>query len=188
MLPGATAGRPRSLAWPALLVILYIPHSAGESLAGPIPVGQRTIGGGVSIGKNLDKSADFWGWTIDFGRALENGLNFTFSIAYDEETEEKRGQPDKVTQTYTPTFIWAKPLGQRWSVYAGIAKGLIDDSEKKDSFKFSELKDDWGTGVGASYLLYQSGPHHWSVSSTLEYKISDGEFAVSADFGYAYSY
>ena len=168
------------------LMFLFCHQGAAEPVAGQVPVDARSIGGGLSVGKNLDKSADFWGWTIDYGTALESGWTFTFSLAYDKETEEQSGKPDKVTQTYTPTLIWAKPINRRWSFFAGIAKGLFDDSKKKDSFELQKLDEDWGTGAGVSYLLYRTGPHSFSVSGTLEYKINDGEFAISSDLGYAY--
>lgn len=175
---------PLAFLWGVML--LFATEISAEIVAGPVPDNARSIGGGVSVGTNLEKDADFYGWTIDYGTGLASGWSFTFSLAYDKETERQSGKPDKVTQSYTPTLIWSNPFDEHWSVFVGLAKGLFDDSEKEDSFELTKLDADWATGVGLSYLLYRNGPHNFSVSGTLEYKISDGEFAASTDVGYAY--
>lgn len=148
----------------------------------------NSIGGGLSYGEKLTKSADFWGWTLDYSRLLDSGWVFTAALAYDEETERHSNKPDKVVQTYTPTFSWAYPLSQRWSAGAGFGKGLIDDDNKDGDFEFTKLDEDWAVGAIASFTLLQRGRHRASLSSALEYDISEGEPSLSFDIGYAYSF
>ena len=79
---------------------------------------RQSIGGSLSVGSKISKDADFWGWSL------------SISLAYDEETEERRNQSDKVTQFYTPTVAWTYPVSPRWAVGAGVGKGVINDDNK----------------------------------------------------------
>ena len=61
---------------------------------------RQSIGGSLSVGSKINKDADFWGWSMDYARVLPSGWTLSISLAYDEETEERRNQSDKVTQLY----------------------------------------------------------------------------------------
>ena len=79
----------------------------------------------MSAGSKISIDADFWGWTLVYTRTLASGRIFSASLAWDEETEIRRNTADKVVQTYTSTFAWTYPVTARWSVSAGIGKGII---------------------------------------------------------------
>ena len=57
---------------------------------------QQSIGGGLSYGEKLNGKSDFWGWTIDYSRAFDNGWSITTSLAWDKETEPKRDRKSVV--------------------------------------------------------------------------------------------
>lgn len=165
----------------SILVVPLLASAQGDNYL-------NSIGGGLSYGDKLNKDADFWGWTLDYSRVLNSGWVFTAALAYDEETERRNGQQDKIVQSYTPTFSWSYPISARWSLATGLGKGLFNDDNKEKKMELTEFNEEWAVGAIAAFTLFQNGRHRTSISSSLEYNISEGEPALSVDIGYAYSF
>ena len=149
---------------------------------------QQSIGGGLSYGEKLNGKSDFWGWTIDYSRAFDNGWSITTSLAWDKETEPKRNKEDKVTRSYTPTFVWSYPIHRRWSAGLGFGKGIINDDNRDEEYRWVDWDKEWSVGGTVLFHLWQSGRHNLNLASALEYDLSEGSPQLSFDINYAWDF
>ena len=133
-----------------------------------------------SVGWQLDRNAWFWGFAVDYGRALDERWSLGLSLAYDQETERRTG-PDKVVNTLSLIGTVSYAVTEHVSLTTGLGKGFADDDNSGQSFKFAD--GPWSTGVAVGLTLPLKDNLFLFASGAYEYNLSEGETSISFDFG-----
>lgn len=141
----------------------------------------NSIGIGPSYGRMLQRNADFIGASLGYSRKINDQWVWTGSLAYDQETPYS--VDTKIINTFTAIGTISYFLDKHWGLTTGLAKGITDDDNVNRQMDF--VNGDWSTGISLSYNL----PDYpfWSrdaftVSSSLEYNLTQQEFSWSVDF------
>ena len=155
----------------------------------PLPGYRNSVSGGISYGVQNDRDADFWGWSLDYGRQLGENWIGAASLTWDRETEQFNDSPDKQVDTFNVIGTISYALSSRISLTTGLAKGIGDTDNPTGSMKFNS--GDWGTGIALGYSI--PGLPHFirdsiSLSAAYEYNISQRETSVSFDVSIGVSY
>lgn len=142
----------------------------------------NSIGIGPSYGRMLDRNADFWGVSIGYSRKINAQWAATASLAYDQETPFFKGGGN-IVNTFTGIFTASYFVDKHWGLTTGLAKGVTDDDNRDKQMKF--VDGDWSTGLSLSYNLPDYP--YWSrdaftVSTSLEYNLTQQEYSWSIDF------
>ncbi|NME70314.1 hypothetical protein [Flammeovirga aprica] len=132
----------------------------------------------VSRGVNMTNDNPFYGFSIDYSRAIKN-TPFSTGVAmmWDEEKDKNR-----YLQNVTVAYMVGYKINDRWSIGSGIAKGFLNNENERQEYQFSD--GDWSTGLAGTYVLKVTPKHAISITSSLEYNITQKEYCFSVDLNY----
>ena len=146
----------------------------------------NAVGFGLSYGEISDREADFWGWSLDYSRLLNDSWTAALSLTWDEETEQFIDRPDKSVRSYTLIGTISYNLTQNFSLTTGLAHGIADDDNATGSMKLKSGNVSTGLSLGYSWPLNKRN----SIGASLayEYNISENEPSVSIDVSLGWSF
>lgn len=146
----------------------------------------NALGIGLSYGVQNERDADFWGWTIDYGRQLSHDWTAGASLMWDKDTTRRTDRPDTVVQSYTIAGTISYALGPRLSLTTGLALGIADDDNASAAMKpeFGDLS----TGISLGYAMPLSSRNTLGFSLAYEYNMSQNETDFSFDIGLGWSF
>lgn len=147
---------------------------------------RNAVGFGVSYGEQIDRDADFWGWTVEYSRYLGKAWTTGLSLNWDEETERFSGRADKTVKTYALIGSISYSLTRSLNLTTGLAKDIANDDNADASMKFTF--GDVATGLSLGYTWPVGPRNSLAVSFSYEYNISQNEPSVSADLAVGWSY
>ncbi|KXX71320.1 hypothetical protein [Flammeovirga sp. SJP92] len=132
----------------------------------------------VSRGVNMTNDNPFYGLSMDYSRSIKNS-NFSTGMAlmWDEEKE-----PNRYVQNLTVAVTAGYKINDKWSIGSGIAKGFLNNENERRDYQFNN--GDWSTGLTATYTLKVTPKHVVSLTSSLEYNITQQEYSLSFDLNY----
>ena len=146
----------------------------------------NAIAVGISYGEQTDNDADFRGWSIDYGRLLNETWAAGLSIAWDEETERFPERPSKIVRSYHLVGAISYNLSARFALTAGIAKQIADDDNDSRSMKLGS--GDTAAGVSAGYTLPINLRNSIGASVAWEYNLSQNEPSVSIHLTFGWGF
>ena len=144
------------------------------------------MGVGVSYSEQNDRDADFWGWSVDYSRWLNNKWTAAVSLTWDEETERFVDKPDEAGETYTLIGTITYNLTPSLGVTTGLAQGIADDDNDDKEMRFKS--GDVSTGVGLGYQIPISERNSIGLNVAYEYNISENETSYSVDLVFGWSF
>ena len=117
----------------ATLLFFIVPVHAQVS-AGilPKPDYDNAISYGLSYGTQLERDADFVGWTLEYSRAYKGPWYLNASLAWDTEKEL-----DKQTDSYTLIGTVSYAFSPLMNFTAGYGKGIADTDNKDKQMQFT---------------------------------------------------
>ena len=139
----------------------------------------NAVGISLSYGEQNEKDADFWGWSADYSRWLNDRWIAGLSLAWDEETERFINRPDKVVRSYTVIGTASYNLTKTFSLTTGLGYEIANDDNTTGTMKFRN--GGVSTGLALGYTLPLGARHSFGATLSYEYNISDNETSVSAD-------
>ncbi len=139
----------------------------------------NAVGISLSYGEQNEKDADFWGWSADYSRWLNDRWIAGLSLAWDEETERFINRPDKEVRSYTVIGTVSYNLTKSFSLTTGIGYGIANDDNATGTMKFKS--GDVSTGLALGYSLPLGARHSLGATLSYEFNISDNATSVSAD-------
>ena len=95
----------------------------------PLPEYDGTLGVGLSAGWQLDRDADFWGWSAECGHRVLDRWVLNGSITWDRETEEKQDGSHTRVDTFTAVATVSYSVTRWMALTTGFGKGFADNSE-----------------------------------------------------------
>ena len=149
----------------------------------------NAIGFAVGYGQTNDRDAPFWGFAVEYSRAVFDRWVIGAGLAWDEETERFEAKPSKSMQTISAMGNLSYNLSERFSLTLGLAKGFADDDNAAESMQFSS--GDVGVGVAlgiATPGLPQYVQDSIGLSLNYEYNLSQEETTISLDLVFGWSY
>lgn len=147
---------------------------------------KNALGLGLSYGENLDKDADFWGWTVEYGRVLNESWTAGLSVTWDEETERFADLPDAMIRSYNLIGTISYNLTPRLALTTGLAKEFANDGNASRSMKF--IGGDVSTGVSAGYSWPIGSRNAIGLSFAYEYNISQSRRSISVDLTHGWGF
>ena len=146
----------------------------------------NAVGFGLSYGEQQDREADFWGWSAEYSRLLNETWTAGLSLTWDEETEQFIDRPDTTVRTYALIATFSYNLTPAFSVTTGLAQNIADDDNASGTMKLKSGDISTGLSLGYSWLLNKRN----SIGATLsyEYNISENETAISVDVTLGWSF
>ncbi len=172
---------------PGALINVQAQISAPPRVA---PEYDNAIGFSLSYGgKNNDRDAQFWGWSVDYSRVLGRRWVAGAALAWDEETERFDSRPDKTVRTFPAIGTVSYNLSERFSLTTGLGKGFADTDNPSGSMRFTS--GDLGTVIALGFAT--PGLPHFTrdsigVSLAYEYNGSQKETTVSLDVTFGWSF
>ena len=170
-------------------VLLLVSAEAGAQISTPPRATAdyvNAIAFGVSYGEELDKDADFWGWSAEYSRLVSNSWTGAVSLTWDEETERFIDRPDKVVRTYALIGTVSYNLTPRFSVTTGLAQDIANDDNASGSMKFNS--GDVSTGLSLGYSWPLDNRNSLGLSLAYEYNLSQNDPSVSVDVALGWSF
>ena len=153
----------------------------------PLPEYDNSVSFGLSYGSQIDRDAEFWGWSGDYGRRIFDRWVLAGAITWDRETERKQDEPDARTETFNAIGTISYALNEWVSLTTGLSKGFADTS-RGSGMRFTN--GDWGTGVAVGFST--PGPlfdrDSVGFSASYEYNISQHETGFSVDVTFGLSF
>ena len=146
----------------------------------------NAAGFGLSYGEISKREADFWGWSLNYSRLLNDRWTGGLSLTWDEETEQFIDRPDKSVRTYTLIGTISYNLTQNFSLTTGLAHNIADDDNASGSMKFKSGNVSTGLSLGYSWPL--SERNSISASMAYEYNISENEPSASIDVSLGWNF
>ena len=146
----------------------------------------NAAGFGLSYGEISKREADFWGWSLNYSRLLNDLWTAGLSLTWDEETEQFIDRPDKSVRSYTLIGTISYSLTQNFSLTTGLAHGIADDDNATGTMKFKSGNVSTGLSLGYSWPLNKR--NSTSASLAYEYNISENEPSVSVDVSLGWSF
>ena len=146
----------------------------------------NALGVGLSYGEQNDKDADFWGWSADYSRWLSRRWVLGLTLAWDEETERRIAQPDKVVRSYTVIGQVSYNLTPQFSLTTGLGQEIAADDNASGTMKFKN--GDVSTGLALGYTWLLSTRNSLGMSLAYEYNISESETSISVDVTFGWSF
>ncbi len=146
----------------------------------------NAVGFGLSYGEISDREADFWGWSLDYSRLLNDSWTAALSLAWDEEIEQFIDQPDKAVRSYTFSGLISYNLTQNFSLTTGLAQGIADDNNATGTMKVKS--GDVSTGLSLGYSWPLNKRNSINASLAYEYSISENEPSASIDVSLGWSF
>ena len=146
----------------------------------------NSVGFGISYGEKTDKDADFWGWSVEYGRLLTETWTAGLSVTWDEETERFVDRPDSAVRSYNLIGTISYNVTPRFSLTTGLAKEFANDSNSSGSMKFTG--GDISTGVSLGYSWPLNKRNSIGASFAYEYNLSQNEPSVSVDVTLGWSF
>ena len=144
------------------------------------------LGFGLSYGEQVDRDADFWGWTADSSRYLTSAWTAGLSVTWDEETERFIDRPDKTVRTYALIGTISYNLTPRFSLTTGLAQDIADDDNATGTMKFKS--GDISTGLSLGYTWLFSKRNSIGASLAYEYNISENKTSISIDIAVGWNF
>ena len=149
----------------------------------------NSVGVGLSAGAVRERDADFWGWTLEYGRRVSFRWVVGASIAWDRETETVSAKPDKTVQTYTLVGTLSYLISKRFSLTTGLGKGVASDDNPEGTTRFTS--GDISTGVVAGFAT-DGFPFFvrdsMSFSVAYEYNLDQRETMLSFDVTFGWGF
>ena len=146
----------------------------------------NAVGISLSYGEQNDRNANFWGWSVDYGRWLEKRWTVGLSLAWDEEEERFINRPDKIVRTYTVIGTLSYNLPRRFSLTTGLGYEIANDDNAAGNKAFKS--GNVSTGLALGYSVPAGERTTFGVTLSYEYDISDKETSVSADVSFGWRY
>ena len=146
----------------------------------------NAVGLGLSYGEQLDRDADFWGWSAEYSRYLNDSWTAGLSLTWDEETEQFIDRPDKVVRTYALIGTISYNVTPRFSLTTGLAQDIANDDNATGTMKFKS--GDISTGLSLGYTWPLSARNSLAASLAYEYNISENEPSISVDVVLGWSF
>jgi len=139
----------------------------------------------LSYGEIIQKrNAWFYGFSAEYSRRLKNApVGVGLSIMWDSETDKAKSNPVK---SFSGALAGSYLVTERFSLGAGLAKGLINDENPNRTYKFAN--GDLSTGLMLAYTFPMGNQSLIGLTSSLEYNLSQREFSLSLDLSYAFSW
>ena len=185
----STTSKIRPLQIVNTVVALLATADADAGLPTPPPANttySNGLGIGLSYGEQVDRDADFWGWTADYSRYLNSAWIAGLSLTWDEETERFIDRPDKTVRTYALIGTISYNLTPRFSLTTGLAQDIADDDNATGTMKFKSGNVSTGLSLGYTWLL--SKRNSIGASLAYEYNISENETSVSIDISIGWNF
>ena len=154
----------------------------------PLPTYDNIVGFGVSYGWQLERDAEFGGWSADYGRRIFSRWILTGALTWDRETERRPDRPDERTDTLNAVGTISYGLTEWMSLTTGAGKGFADTSGG-GGMRFKD--GDWATGIAAGFSmpgLSIFARDSIGLSVAYEYNLSQREPSVSVDVTYGLSF
>lgn len=154
----------------------------------PLPEYDSTLGVGLSTGWQLDRDADFWGWTADYGHRVFDRWVLNGSITWDRETEEMKDGSHTRVETFTAVATISYGVTRWMALTTGIGKGFADTSEGGG---MSWDDGDWSTGISVGFStpgLPMFERDSIGFAASYEYNMSQREFSFSVDVSFGWSF
>ncbi|WP_044212036.1 hypothetical protein [Flammeovirga sp. OC4] len=132
----------------------------------------------MSKGINMTNDNPFYGFSVDYSRSIKN-TRFSTGVAlmWDEEKDKKR-----YLQNLTFAYTVGYKINDKWSIGSGVAKGFMNNENERQEYQF--VNGDWSTGLSATHTLKITPKHVISITSSLEYNITQHEYSLSFDLNY----
>jgi hypothetical protein len=173
------------------LLFTQLPFATAQLGAPPIPqeVNGHSVGVGVSVGTVVERDADFWGFTLDYGRRISERLVLAGSVAWDSETEKFSSRPSNTIQSYTAVGTISYLLSERMLLTTGLGKGFADDDNSEKDMQFTN--GDLSTGIVFAYAT-EGFPFFArdsvSISAAYEVNLDKNETMISADLAFGWGF
>lgn len=154
----------------------------------PLPEYDSTLGVGLSTGWQLDRDAEFWGWTADYGHRVFDSWVLNGSIAWDRETEEEQDGSRTRVDTFTAIATISYGVTRWMALTTGIGKGFADTG-KGGGMSWND--GDWSTGISVGFStpglpIFERDSIGFAAS--YEYNISERETSFSVDVSFGLSF
>ncbi len=112
---------------------------------------KNAVSGGVSYGIQNARDADFWGFSFDYSRTLNERWITALALTWDSETETFADRPDRNTKTFTLVGTMSFAPTDWLSITSGLGKGFADTDNPARTMRFSN--GDLGTGFALGFAL-----------------------------------
>jgi len=143
----------------------------------PKPDYDNAISYGLSYGAQLERDADFVGWSLEYSRAIKGPWYLNGALAWDRETEQ-----NKQTATYTLIGTVSYAFSRLMNFTVGYGKGIADDDNKDKQMQFSSGDSSVGIALGSRIPVFpESSRYSLGFSVAYEYNISENEPDISLD-------
>lgn len=164
-----------------------------EAQIGGIVVSRYTeyvnaAGFSLSAGSVLQREAYFLGFAFDYSRSIAGPLSAAASLAYDREKEYMANSTEKIIKTWTLIGTINYSL-DKLTFSTGLAKGFANTDNLEQRMRFNDGA--WSTGFCIGYALPDLpffDRDNISISSSIEYNISDSEWNLSFDLAFGWSF
>ena len=174
-----------------VVLLAWSTPAPAQMASAPPPQGEynKSVSFGISYGEQNDRNAEFWGWSIDYSRDLNDRWYAGVGLTWDRETDHPVNKPAKEVDTYTLVGTINYKLTSWMSLTTGIGRGIADNDNAGKNMKWKS--GDWGTGIAAGFALpgfSSSGRDGTGFSIAYEYNLSEKETSISVDLSWAFSF
>ncbi len=149
----------------------------------------NAVAGGLSYGVQNDRSAGFWGFSLDFSRTLGTRWFAAASLSWDSETETFDDRPSRNTKSLTLVGSISYGVTTWMSVTTGLGKGFADTDNPAGTMRFAN--GDLATGIAVGFAtpgLPQFARDSIGFSVAYEYSITGKETSLSFDVTFGWSF
>ena len=146
---------------------------------------KNSVGIGASAGVNLSKDATFAGFAPDYTRMLSERWVITTGPAWDRDSENKDGKTE-ISKSWTWTAAVGYGFTKRFFGAFGYGREF---AKTNDGGKMGFVgKGDNSIGAISALVLWAKDRHDLTLSVSVERNITQREFTLSFDLGYAFGF